>query len=63
MKDKPQEIDRSKVVLLIVEDEECVLLVPPAIDRELLIDSLQAALQEVLSNSSNVIRYDNDEIN
>jgi hypothetical protein len=58
-----KEIDRSKVVLLVVEDDECLLLVPPEINRDTLIDSLQAALQEVLSNSSNVIRFDNDDVN
>lgn len=58
-----KEIDRSRVVLLVIEDDDCLLLVPPEISRDLLIDSLQAALQEVLSDSSNVIRFDNGDIN
>ena len=54
----PIEVDRSNVVLLVLGDTECMLLVPPAVSRDDLIDSLQSALAEVLADSSNVIRYD-----
>lgn len=55
------ELDREGVVLLVVTDDECMLLVPPEVSREDLIDALQSALQEVLSGGTNVIRYDDSD--
>lgn len=48
------EIDKNRLVYIVV-GPQCSLFVPHSVSRDELIDTLQAALEEVLNNTHNVI--------